>query len=283
MSSTELIFTIPNRKIAALSNGQTDKPLLLMVHGWLDNAASFTKLIGLLDDFYVIAIDLPGHGKSSHRSADAHYHLLDYVHDLHCLVHAQGWTHFSIVGHSLGGIISSMYCAIFPEVVRSFVCIESAGPLTEPESTSIEQLRKAIISRIDANEKSIRHPKDLNSIVQARQKISDLSAENAMIILHRNITFDEQSAAIEWSTDKRLRTISSLRLTQTQAESLMQGIQCPIHFVLGSRGFNKVNDLIAQRKALFKDAKLTVLDGGHHVHMEAENVISEIIVQHCSQ
>jgi len=47
-------------------------------------------------------------------------------------------------------------------------------------------------------------------------------------------------------------------LTQTQAESLMQGIQCPIHFVLGSRGFNKVNDLIAQRKALFKDAKLTV-------------------------
>jgi len=83
MSNTEMTFTIPNRKIAALSNGQTGKPLLLMVHGWLDNSASFTKLIPLLNEFHVIAIDLPGHGKSSHRSADAHYHLLDYVHDLH--------------------------------------------------------------------------------------------------------------------------------------------------------------------------------------------------------
>jgi pimeloyl-ACP methyl ester carboxylesterase len=282
MSSTELVFTIPNRKIAALSNGQTDKPLLLMVHGWLDNAASFTKLIELLDDFHVIAIDLPGHGKSSHRSADAHYHLLDYVHDLHCLVHAQGWTQFSIAGHSLGGIISSMYCAVFPEFVRRFVCIESAGPLTEPESTSIEQLKKAIISRIDTNEKVIKHPKDFESIVQSRQKVSDLNSENATTILQRNIKIDVQSGAIQWSTDKRLRTISSLRLTQAQAENLMQGIQCPIHFVLGSRGFSKVNALIAQRKALFKDAKLTIVEGGHHVHMEAAGLISGIIIQHCS-
>jgi pimeloyl-ACP methyl ester carboxylesterase len=282
MSNIDMIFTIPNRKIAALSNGQTGKPLLLMVHGWLDNAASFTKLIEQLDDFHVIAIDLPGHGKSSHRSADAHYHLLDYVHDLHCLVHAQGWTKFSIVGHSLGGIISSMYCAIFPEFVRRFVCIESAGPLTETESTSIEQLKKAIISRIDTNEKVIKHPKDLESIVQSRQKVSDLSAENARTILQRNISIDAQSGTIQWSTDKRLRTISSLRLTQAQAENLIQSIQCPIHFVLGSRGFSKVNALIAQRKALFKDAKSTILEGGHHVHMEADSLISEIIIQHCS-
>jgi pimeloyl-ACP methyl ester carboxylesterase len=283
MSNTEMTFTIPNRKIAALSNGQTGKPLLLMVHGWLDNSASFTKLIPLLNEFHVIAIDLPGHGKSSHRSADAHYHLLDYVHDLHCLVHAQGWTHFSIVGHSLGGIISSMYCAIFPEFVRNFVCIESAGPLTEPESTSVAQLKKAIESRIEANQKAIRHPKDVGSIVQARQRVSDLSAENAAIILQRNITHDARSEDIQWSTDKRLRTVSSLRLTQAQVENLMQGIQCPIHFVLASNGFSKVSDLMVQRKKLFKDAKLTIVEGGHHVHMEAEKLISEIILQHCSQ
>jgi|GEM_PF-4267609 len=176
-----------------------------------------------------------------------------------------------------------MYCAIFPEFVRNFVCIESAGPLTEPESTSVAQLKKAIESRIEANQKAIRHPKDVGSIVQARQRVSDLSAENAAIILQRNITHDARSEDIQWSTDKRLRTVSSLRLTQAQVENLMQGIQCPIHFVLASNGFSKVSDLMVQRKKLFKDAKLTIVEGGHHVHMEAEKLISEIILQHCSQ
>lgn len=281
MSVTDITFTIHNRIIAALSNKQNDKPLLLMVHGWLDNAASFSKLIPLLDNFNVVAIDLPGHGKSSHRSADAHYHLLDYVHDLHCLVHAQGWKDFSIVGHSLGGIISSMYCATFPELVKNFVCIESAGPLTEPESSSVEQLRKAIQSRIVTSEKPIRHPESLASIVAARQRVSDLSPENAETILQRNITQDKPSGTIEWSTDKRLRTVSSLRLTQDQAEVLMANIQCPVHFILGDKGFSKVKDLMQHRKKLFQNAKISIVEGGHHVHMESHKNIAEIITRHC--
>ncbi|WP_412972857.1 alpha/beta fold hydrolase [Glaciecola sp. MF2-115] len=281
MSIIETNFTMPNLNIAALSNAKNDKPLLLMVHGWLDNAASFAKLIPLLNNFNVIAIDLPGHGKSSHRSPDAHYHLLDYVHDLHCLVKSQGWRDFSIVGHSLGGIISSIYCATFPELVRNFVCIESAGPLTEPEASSVEQLRKAIESRINANEKTIKHPKNLEAIVEARQKVSDLSYENASLLLQRNTKISSSGDDIEWTTDKRLRTVSSLRLTQKQAEVFVKGIQCPTHFILGDKGFSKVKDLMLRREAFFKNAEMSTVEGGHHVHMEAEQQIAKIIMQHC--
>lgn len=281
MTMNEVSFSMPNRNIAALTNGRTDKPLMLMLHGWLDNAASFSQLIPRLDNYHVVAIDLPGHGKSSHRSPDAHYHLLDYVHDLHCLVHAQSWTNFSIVGHSLGGIIASMYCAIFPENVQKFVCIESAGPLTEPEDSSIQQLRKAIESRIATNEKEIRHPSSINSIVEARQKVSDLNHANALLILQRNVKTLANSDEIQWTTDKRLRTVSSLRLTQRQAEVLMQGIQCPIHFVLGDTGFSKVKTLIKTRQSLFTQAVFTTLAGGHHVHMESVDEILEIIDTHC--
>ncbi|MFT5543763.1 MAG: pimeloyl-ACP methyl ester carboxylesterase [Glaciecola sp.] len=281
MSLVEVTFTIPNRTISALTNGKTDKPLLLMVHGWLDNAASFSKLIPMLDDYHVVAIDLPGHGKSSHRSPDAHYHLLDYVHDLHCLVDSQKWQDFAIVGHSLGGIISSMYCSVFPELVRKFVCIESAGPLCGPESTSVNQLKKAIESRIKANEKPIKQPTSIHSIVEARQKVSDLSAESATLIMQRNVSLSDGQNNISWSTDKRLRTISSLRLTHGQVENLMQGLDCPIHFVLGSTGFSKVKDLMESRKPWFKDFQVTTVNGGHHCHMEAVEEISQIINKHC--
>jgi pimeloyl-ACP methyl ester carboxylesterase len=281
MSLQELTFNIPNRTISGLTNGKADKPLLIMVHGWLDNAASFSKIIPRLDDFYVVAIDLSGHGKSSHRSPDAHYHLLDYVHDLHCLVHNQQWQDFAIVGHSLGGIISSIYCAVYPELVRKFVCIESAGPLTEPESSSIKQLKGAIESRIKAGETPIKQPKSFASIVAARQKVSDLTEQNASIILNRNITLSDDQETIRWSTDKRLRTMSSLRLTDAQVENIMQGLNCPVHFILGNTGFSKVKGLMQKRKTWFKNYKVTTVQGGHHCHMEAIDEISVIINQHC--
>ena len=69
--------------------------------GWLDNAGSFDKLIPLLSsgelfrdplptspqnvltaDLYVVAIDLPGHGQSSHRPRGMPYHYVDYLGDI---------------------------------------------------------------------------------------------------------------------------------------------------------------------------------------------------------
>ena len=58
-------------KLAGLSWGDPSNRPLLALHGWLDNAASFSQLAPLLTDFYVVAVDLTGHGQSACRSADA--------------------------------------------------------------------------------------------------------------------------------------------------------------------------------------------------------------------
>ena len=78
----EITFSSGSKKIAALTNGNDQAPLLLCLHGWLDNAASFQPLMPYLADYHVIAIDWPGHGLSSHRSEDAHYHFIDWIYDL---------------------------------------------------------------------------------------------------------------------------------------------------------------------------------------------------------
>ncbi len=280
MPIEQVEFQLANQNIVGLTNNNKSKPLLILVHGWLDNAASFSALLSELDDYYAIAIDLPGHGLSSHRSPDAHYHLLDYVNDLHALVEHNNWEKFSLVGHSLGGIISSIYCASFPEKVSHFVCIESAGPLTEDESTTLAQIRGSIESRISASAKPIKQPKDFISIVQARCKVSDLSEENASIILKRNVR-ELESGALEWTTDKRLRTQSSIRLTPLQAENIVKGIRCPVHIVLGETGFEKVKILLKARHDYFENIQLTSLQGGHHVHMESTDQLVKIIKNHC--
>ena len=62
-----LTLSIPGFSIACKIWGNPDKPTILALHGWLDNANSFAPLATYLEsDFQVVAVDLPGHGHSSH-------------------------------------------------------------------------------------------------------------------------------------------------------------------------------------------------------------------------
>lgn len=56
---------------------------MLGLHGWMDNAGTFDRLAPLLSpSIYFVAVELPGHGLSSHLPAGVPYHFvvsLNYV------------------------------------------------------------------------------------------------------------------------------------------------------------------------------------------------------------
>ena len=68
--------------LAALRGGRAGGPPLLCLHGWLDNAASFVPLSPWLAEFDWVALDLPGHGASSHRAPGYDYAFADWLHDV---------------------------------------------------------------------------------------------------------------------------------------------------------------------------------------------------------
>lgn len=66
---TEMKIPIPYGYIAAKVWGSLnqDSVKVIAMHGYMDNAGTFDRLIPLLpDQFYVVAYDFPGHGFSSH-------------------------------------------------------------------------------------------------------------------------------------------------------------------------------------------------------------------------
>ena len=67
-------------KIAALDN-QGAGQVVIGLHGYLDNAASMQALAPHLTSYRYIAIDLAGHGHSSHRPIGAYYNQTDYLQD----------------------------------------------------------------------------------------------------------------------------------------------------------------------------------------------------------
>jgi pimeloyl-ACP methyl ester carboxylesterase len=107
--------------------GTAGKPPILCVHGgaahahWFDFIAS-----GLNADYHVRAIDQRGHGDSAWADAAApDYSYERYAADLDEAVDKLGLRDFALVGHSMGGVVSTVYAATYPGRVARLVVIDS--------------------------------------------------------------------------------------------------------------------------------------------------------------
>jgi len=59
--------------------GSPSKPLLFLLHGWMDCGASFKFIAEHLDDFFLVAPDWRGFGETDHAPG---YWFADYYADL---------------------------------------------------------------------------------------------------------------------------------------------------------------------------------------------------------
>lgn len=276
----DIEFNLGSQRIAALDN-QGGGPIILGLHGFLDNAESLRVLAPYLSTYRFIALDLPGHGYSSHRPHGMHYNQADYLQDIHALITSQQWDKVILIGHSMGGILASMYAGLFPEHVVSVISIDACGPLTMGDDTAQTQMREAILSRSKKRASAVM-PVDIEKAIKARCTISDIPEASARQILKRNITVDSEGNDV-WGSDPSLRTKSILRLTDSQAKSIMESILCPILFIAASNSFKKVDDVFAARHGWFKNARVARFVGGHHIHMENSDDVGAEITQFVEQ
>jgi pimeloyl-ACP methyl ester carboxylesterase len=270
--SEEVSFNLGELTLTGLAFGDPNDELVLCLHGWLDNAASFLPMMPYLKGKRVIAIDWTGHGLSSHRSADAHYHFIDYVYDLLLLWEKNQWDKIDIVAHSMGGMISSAFAAAFPEKVKSLTLLDSIGFISSEAQESTEHLRKGMLSRLKNNaqkssvaKKKKVHP-SLDSAINARVQVSDLNFNQAKLLVERGCI--ELDNGFIWRADSRLRNTSPYRLTLEQAKQFIQDITIPVQLIYGDKGLSFVQSGLKEFAPLFQNFTSHKLMGGHHFHME---------------
>src|SRR5436853_6831945 len=124
--------------------GTEGKPALILVHGSRDHARSWDFVAqGLIDDFHVYALDLRGHGNSA-WAPGALYSFSEHLFDLSVFADIVNQYPVSIVGHSLGAIVSLFYAGTYPERVRKLVAIEGVGvgPSTDPPMPAGQKMRR---------------------------------------------------------------------------------------------------------------------------------------------
>jgi pimeloyl-ACP methyl ester carboxylesterase len=246
-------------------------PPILMLHGWLDNSLTFFRLApGLQSLADVWALDHAGHGCSGHRPPGQSYLLADYVADLAELIESHFADHeqVDLVGHSLGGIVSMLYAAAFPEKVRKLVMIDSLGPLSKAPEEAVGQLRRGIRKRLTGSGASAVYPALEEAARLRTGGRNPLSADVAQMLLSRNM---EQSAdGWHWRTDSRLRHPSTMMFTEDQVMAFVRSVTAPTLLIRAEHGLLASFERWQKRFDALEHVRCLDVDGGHHCHLDGD-------------
>ena len=119
-----LDFAVPGSSTAS-EPADDSRPKLLCLHGGAAHAHWFDFVVGAFSERYrVLSLDLRGHGDSE-WAADANYSYLQYASDVAAVVDRLAGGPVVLLGHSMGGMVSLVCAARYPERVAALVVLDS--------------------------------------------------------------------------------------------------------------------------------------------------------------
>ena len=275
-------FDITIGRLAALRNDGRG-PSVLALHGWLDNAASFLPMAPFLRDFDLVALDLPGHGRSACLPPGAEYAFGVNIAAVLDVADALGWDRFHLLGHSMGAGIASLIAAACPDRIERLVAIEMLGALAEPPTRAAARLREAVAAQRTLADKRLRVFPDIDTAVRARLHAgrvpgSGLDAELLRLLVTRGVR--AVPGGFTWSSDPRLMLPSLMRHTREQVDDLLAAITCPTLAVFAEPAQPYLPDDERRRRIrLLPQGRLLTLPGGHHLHMQQPAPVAAAVTE----
>jgi pimeloyl-ACP methyl ester carboxylesterase len=278
-SIKERRIKLSSGELAIQEWGDNTLPTIVCLHGWLDNSATFHRLAPLLaNKYHLLLVDLPGHGLSQPLAAGAHYYVWENIETVYELLAVMGLDKVHLLGHSMGGVIASLFAGTFPDKVSSLVLLDSLGPMTSEPAQAPQQLAKAIIDS-QRTSSPLRIFGSIEDALKARKKSSPtMNDESLEPIVERNLKAVEGGYC--WRTDGRLRHTSKVRLGERQVIAFLAAITAPVLVIMAEQGIVP-KGWVETRMESIEDSELVYLPGHHHFHAEPVPAIS--IAEHIEQ
>lgn len=273
----EIVLTTRQLNLHGLVWGEGQVTLAL--HGWMDNAMTFSGIAPLLESTHCIALDLPGHGRSDHRPAGSVYHFVDYIADI-CSVIAKlreqhGVRQINLMGHSLGAAIASMVAGVIPDEINRLVLIEGLGPRTCEADEAVVRHRDAIEYQRATRRKRSRTIGDISTAIKARHVVGELLPSSARCLVERNL--EQVEDGWRWRSDPRLRDKSAVYLTEAVVRAHLEAITAKSLVIRALDADDASRRWILERLPCLTDVQLVELAGAHHLHLDTPEPVADAI------
>ncbi len=130
-----------NIRLHHLDWGNHGRHPVVLVHGARLHAHVWNDYSRRVKDkYHVIAVDQRGHGDSGWGAEDA-YQFEHLYHDLRAVIQARGLKRYTLVGHSLGGMVSMLYANRHHDEIEQLVLVDiAAGLPPAPPNTDFSRV-----------------------------------------------------------------------------------------------------------------------------------------------
>ena len=272
----EIVYKLPHTEVAGLQWLSKDSSALKVIslHGWLDNAASFSNLSSHLFDFSHVALDLAGHGYSQHRPAGCFYHLWDYVLDVVSILN-QSKQSVWLIGHSMGGAVAMLVATIAPDKVRGLIILDNMGPLSGSPKDRVVTLQRAV-NKMTKHRlgRETSYPTKEAMVLARMNGFTKLSKLASRPLVERGAN-ERDDGIWRWRHDGKLTFPSPFRMDEESIDSFIKEIKCPTLALMAKDGIYKEDTLLVEKRAAeFPWIKLKWLEGNHHFHLEPDTCFS---------
>lgn len=256
---------------------------VVLLHGFLDLAWSFTRLAQTLAQHYrVVAPDWRGHGDSGWVGGGGYYYFMDYAADLARLLPALAHGRVYLVGHSLGGMVATCYAGAYPDRVQRLALLEGTGPPAGDPEQAPERLRLHV-DTVDAVRAAPAKP--LASIAAAAQRLLQrhprLEPQWAQTLAEQATRPAPEGppGSRVWKFDPLHRTRTPLPFSLPAFAAFARRIHCPVLLVDGAlTEFAWARD--RERQALYAQRTVATVPGaGHMLHLDQPQAVAELLLR----
>lgn len=279
------------------TSGPTDLPPVVLVHGWMDVAASYQFMVDSLpEDFLkgrlIIAPDWRGFGHSTGPATD-HYSFPDYLGDLECLLdHYAGNREIDLVGHSMGGNVAMMYAGVRPTRIRRLINLEGFGmPSTKPEQAPARYAKWIDeIKSLHAGQSLLKNYEDASGVAARLIKTNPRlpSAKADWLAGHWSEQRIQPDGNSRWEIlgDPAHRITNAQLFRVDEMLELYKKITAPTLMVEADDGSLKTSWQKRYSQAEFEERiahvpnlrRATIMNAGHMLHLDQPEELARLVV-----
>jgi pimeloyl-ACP methyl ester carboxylesterase len=262
--------------------GEAAAPRLFLLHGWMDVGASFQFLVdSFARDWHVIAPDWRGFGLSE-WARDEGYWFPDYYADLEALAdHYQPGEPVRLVGHSMGGVIASVYAGVRPDRVARLVSMEGLGLARHTP----DQAPVRYVQWLDQlkDPPAFRPYRSFDEVAARLRKTNPRLPEEHAAFLARHWAKQLPGGEVVLHSDPRHKTVNPYLFRIDEAIACWRRITAPVLLVSGRQSeiparLKDTPEQLAERKGAYRDRREEVLeDCGHMMHHDQPQRLARLI------
>lgn len=263
----------------------TGRPLLLMLHGFMDLGASFQFMVDMMrEERCIVAPDWRGFGRTAPAPAVDAYWFADYLGDLDALGDALSpGRPFDLLGHSMGGNVAMTYAGVRPARIRRLINLEGFGlpdaPASEAPSrlsTWLDQLKQPLSMKA--------HPSREALAARLQQGNPRLRADRATWLAEQWAEPDELG---RWHlrADAAHRRVNPVLYRASEALAIWAAIPAPVLWVEGQHsspeahwGHRYSRAEFHQRLSVVGNVRREALaDAGHMLHHDQPGRLAQLV------